>query len=695
MKLKDYIHSSKLWVIILLTIQTIYISAFSFYNANTKYCCEIEIFSEKPCQVEFVTPIGNTYTEHIDANCKTIIPKRPLKHIKAGSNISLSCATNKVSAVDVFVFLRGRGFLLTWAFLSILCITAILINKKDIIVHKVVKPLKQKWHITKRKFYKYLLRGKTNNAKTLKIDNKSYITLIVLAALWVILAFIPYSHKQIEQNETGKWRALVSLEMKLSNNYIAPTLNGEQYCKKPPLFNYMLLPAFNSKQNAVNWMQFISTLTVLILVVCVYLVSRQMLDIHKSLFTTIIFAYSITVFYDILTIGLDSLFATLCILIFMTNIYFAKRKSYLSMFLVGYLLTALAFMTKGTPAIYFQGVSIFSIMICTKSYKHIFSWKHIVGISPFIVIVGTYCLLYSKYYNPLSWFINLFMDVSWKLEIDSFRRLTNMLSFYGKCMVSYPVLALFPILFEKHRFVKIIKSPTDSYLLLVSLLGMTPFFIGDFLTYYILMFVPLITILIIKHLDREEHTSASKIILTCGIPLFFTAIAILLGKVTIYSFIIILPFLLLLYNHKWLNLISVCIYTIIITFLVLHIKTPQKNFLVGNNSLRALVLNIKYDTNSQYADIEKQARKLTSKTSGNRLYVLPDSEINYATMYYLTYHKGEIIRVARDSVNKGDFYLTNLKLGIPLDSIPQQIHESAHDTYGETLYDSYLFLYKK
>ena len=237
-KLASYLRNNKLWITILISAQILFISAFSFYYANTKYCCEIEIFSEKPCQVEFVTPIGNTYTEHIDANCKTIIPKRPLKHIKADSNISLSCSTNKVSAVDVFVFLRGRGFLLTWVFLSIICITAILINKKDIIVHKVVKPLKQK-------FYKYLLRGKTNDTKLFKIDNKSYIILIVLAVFWVILAFVPYSHKQIGQHESGKWRALVALEMKISNNYIVPTQNGVPYCKKPPLFNYMRITGKN------------------------------------------------------------------------------------------------------------------------------------------------------------------------------------------------------------------------------------------------------------------------------------------------------------------------------------------------------------------------------------------------------------------------------------------------------------------
>ena len=112
--IKAYIRNNYFWLATFIYVQIFFISAFSFYYANTNYCCEIEMFSEKPSQVEFVTPIGNKYTEHIEANCKTIIPKRPLKQIKVDSNISLSCSTNKVSAIDVFVFLRGRGFLLTW-----------------------------------------------------------------------------------------------------------------------------------------------------------------------------------------------------------------------------------------------------------------------------------------------------------------------------------------------------------------------------------------------------------------------------------------------------------------------------------------------------------------------------------------------------------------------------------------------------
>ena len=38
-------------------------------------------------------------------------------------------------------------------------------------------------------------------------------------------------------------RALVSLEMMLSGDYITPTLNGELYLNKPPLYNWIMVVA--------------------------------------------------------------------------------------------------------------------------------------------------------------------------------------------------------------------------------------------------------------------------------------------------------------------------------------------------------------------------------------------------------------------------------------------------------------------
>ena len=52
---------------------------------------------------------------------------------------------------------------------------------------------------------------------------------------------LPLIPPQISQPATDEAiRSLVALEMKLSGNLITPTLHGEYYYNKPPLYNWIL-----------------------------------------------------------------------------------------------------------------------------------------------------------------------------------------------------------------------------------------------------------------------------------------------------------------------------------------------------------------------------------------------------------------------------------------------------------------------
>ena len=47
-------------------------------------------------------------------------------------------------------------------------------------------------------------------------------------------------------------RGVVAMEMEYSGNYIAPTINGEYYYNKPPIYNWLLVflfKIFNSKED--------------------------------------------------------------------------------------------------------------------------------------------------------------------------------------------------------------------------------------------------------------------------------------------------------------------------------------------------------------------------------------------------------------------------------------------------------------
>ena len=64
----------------------------------------------------------------------------------------------------------------------------------------------------------------------------------ILMVIFVYLSHLGYLPLDIESDEAR--RALVTGEMVLSGDYITPTINGEPYLNKPPLYNYIVAGYF-------------------------------------------------------------------------------------------------------------------------------------------------------------------------------------------------------------------------------------------------------------------------------------------------------------------------------------------------------------------------------------------------------------------------------------------------------------------
>ena len=75
------------------------------------------------------------------------------------------------------------------------------------------------------------------NSKPMSFSTKILLALFVvllLPALLINLGLMSFI------DDEGI-RSLVALEMRLSGNYMAPTMNGEWYYNKPPLFKWIRL----------------------------------------------------------------------------------------------------------------------------------------------------------------------------------------------------------------------------------------------------------------------------------------------------------------------------------------------------------------------------------------------------------------------------------------------------------------------
>ena len=91
-------------------------------------------------------------------------------------------------------------------------------------------------------------------------------------------------------------------------------------------------------------------------------------------------------FYGLIDIAYSALVFMSIMLIW----HFFKKENLLILFLVSYALTAVTFLMKGLPSIYYQGVSLLVIFISEKKFKKLFSWKHLSGILLFVCIIGLY-----------------------------------------------------------------------------------------------------------------------------------------------------------------------------------------------------------------------------------------------------------------------------------------------------------------
>src|SRR5258708_721860 len=78
------------------------------------------------------------------------------------------------------------------------------------------------------------------NAVKAYLQNLSDAQLTLLALLLCLPAFLLNLGNIAFIGDEGI-RTLVALEMKLSGHYLVPTLNGEGYYNKPPLFNWFIL----------------------------------------------------------------------------------------------------------------------------------------------------------------------------------------------------------------------------------------------------------------------------------------------------------------------------------------------------------------------------------------------------------------------------------------------------------------------
>ncbi len=315
-------------------------------------------------------------------------------------------------------------------------------------------------------------------------------------------------------------RAVVALEMMVSGNYIMPTIHGDPYYNKPPLYNWVLTGLFHLFGYPANWVLRLPTvLSLLLMGLCNYLFVKKYLSLSVAVVSSLFLVTSADILFSFSMVGEIDLFYSLIVYLQIISIfYFFGRKQYLLLFLVSYLLTAAGFLTKGFPSPLFQAFTLLAFLIVEKKWKLLFGWQHILGICLFFGLCIGYFGLYGQYNDPYSYVYRMFTESTVRAEAARgiYDRIGHLLFFpvmMLKILSPWSLLLLF--MFRQGVVRQIWEHPFLRFCMLFVLANIGVYWLSPgtrerYLYMFIPFLLPVITWFFLKY--RQENGLAQKLI---------------------------------------------------------------------------------------------------------------------------------------------------------------------------------------
>jgi len=192
-------------------------------------------------------------------------------------------------------------------------------------------------------------------------------------------------------------RALVSMEMIFSDDFLTPTLAGDLYYRKPPVYNWLISVFYLVSGN------YSDTTLRLVAVFCLiaygsilFYALRKKLGRENAFLVSFMFiTCGRILFYDSFHGLIDIGYSALVFLNFMLIWYFIRKEKYLLLFLVSYALTGITFLMKGLPSLYYQGMTLIVAFLLERNFRRLFSLRHLAGIFLLALILGSYYWIYA------------------------------------------------------------------------------------------------------------------------------------------------------------------------------------------------------------------------------------------------------------------------------------------------------------
>nr|WP_244968016.1 glycosyltransferase family 39 protein [Spirosoma utsteinense] len=256
----------------------------------------------------------------------------------------------------------------------------------------------------------------------------------------------------------------------LSGDYITPTLNGERYFNKPPLYNWIIAGSYSLfgtySSLALRFPMMVSLL--LFGGTIFYFVRRYVSSAIGFAVALMLLTNGRVLLYDSLLGLIEITFSWIVYTAMMLVFHFDRKRQYTLLYVTTYGLTAVGFMLKGLPPLAFQGITLVGWFLYTGQIRRLFHPAHLLGICTFLLITGSYYWAYfTQNAIPVSEVAGVLFNESAKrtgLQFGLVKTLVHLITFPFEVFYHFvPYLLLIVLLLRRGLWHTLKENPFISF----------------------------------------------------------------------------------------------------------------------------------------------------------------------------------------------------------------------------------------
>ena len=495
-----------------------------------------------------------------------------------------------------------------------------------------------------------------------KIVNYQKYFFILYAAIAFVLYF-KLGEQPLQMEEPR--RAMVALEMELSGQYIAPTLYGDFYYNKPPLWNWMILSGYKIF-GAYSGLavRFFSVLSFLLMGLSIYYIGKKYISNSFGAYSSLFFLISGDILFHFSQLGeIDLFYSYITFLSLFSIFHFYNRKQLYLLFIACYFFTALGVLTKALPSLVFAGASLLVFFIYKKEFKKLFSLAHLSGLLVLVAIVGGYVYLYSKHNDPQN-----LLNQLWSESSNRTTSSNGVLDFLGHLILFpldmlkniLPASVLVVFLFQKNVIKKIRSNPLIEFAFFMFLANIVLYLVSTGAKQrYIYMLYPLAIYMLVylfQNTEKKHLQNIQRIVFEAFIYLMAVgSIALMfidrvreLEFIKLFAIVFFLAFTFLAYLYRTRKLYR--IYILIFAFVLVRMLY---NFVVYPERSASHNVTI----------LEKNhAEKIAKLTKDEDLFLYKSTFLFYRLGFYIEANRKDILQRDFEIVAGRNYLIKKKKL---------------------------------